>query len=455
MISDSLNYSQTRSKAQGVTSTRRVDRPRGQATFKPSNKITFETPTIAQSFMDLRNFYMKFTIISDGLAKFDPNAYCLFESIKIETGNGIVVDELKNANVWYGLASQLDDNYADGYDRVIGNGGDPLLPYGGMNTSTSKTFCLPFTHGLFKADKLIPLFSRYGLRFTFQLAKEEQGLLAANGTTNGDYVISDVQFCYPLVSADSDTFGSLQSGIDAYNIDYSPLSNHTISVVASSTAETHIIPARFSSVNSVCLITRRNDDATEREQMKYAHRCASRLEAIQYKIGGSSFPYQPLTRTAGADGGANQLARISSEMYLESMSAYKTINSGYYKQAGNSFLLRYASRTVNDGDLRAISGAYEFEGVAQSQPITSDVSISSDTAEQVGSFFVCVPMAAYKSPEIHRAIYSGVNTIGGDVYCELQFGTGGVPSNMVFDYYTHYSALLRMDKQTGEFDVVN
>ena len=61
--------------------------------------------------------------------------------------------------------------------------------------------------------------------------------------------------------------------------------------------------------------------------------------------------------------------------------------------------------------MRSISGAYEFEGVAQSQPITSDVSISSDTAEQVGSFFVCVPMAAYKSPEIQRSIYSGVNTI--------------------------------------------
>ena len=145
MISDSLDFSQSRSKAQGVTATRRIDRPRGQAAYKPSNKIVFETPTISQSFMDLRNFYMKFTIISDGLAKCDPSCYCLFESIKIETGNGIVVDELKNANVWYGLSSQLDDNYADGYDRVIGHGGDPLLPYGGMNTSTSKTFCLPFT----------------------------------------------------------------------------------------------------------------------------------------------------------------------------------------------------------------------------------------------------------------------------------------------------------------------
>ena len=263
-------------------------------------------------------------------------------------------------------------------------------------------------------------------------------------TTNGDYVISDVQFCYPLVSADADTFASLHSGIDAYNIDYSPLFSHSISVLAGSVAETHIVPARYSSVNSVTLIMRRNDDATAQEQMKYAHRCAARLESIQYKIGGSSYPYQPLTRTAGADGGANQLARVSSEMYLESMSAYKTINSGFYKQAGNAFLIRYASRSANDGDMRAISGAYEFEGVAQSQAITSDVSISSDTAEQVGSFFVCVPMAAYKSPEIHRAIYSGVNTVGGDVYCELQFGTGGVPANMVFDYYTHYSALLRM-----------
>ena len=415
MISDSMDFSQSRSKAQGVTATRRIDRPRGQAAYKPSNKIVFETPTISQSFMDLRNFYMKFTIISDGLAKCDPSCYCLFESIKIETGNGIVVDELKNANVWYGLSSQLDDNYADGYDRVIGHGGDPLLPYGGMNTSTSKTFCLPFTHGLFKADKLIPLFSRYGLRFTFQLARMEQGLMSQVNTTNGDYVISDVQFCYPLVSADADTFASLHSGIDAYNIDYSPLFSHSISVLAGSVAETHIVPARYSSVNSVTLIMRRNDDATAQEQMKYAHRCAARLESIQYKIGGSSYPYQPLTRTAEADGGANQLARVSSEMYLESMSAYKTINSGFYKQAGNAFLIRYASRSANDGDMRAISGAYEFEGVAQSQAITSDVSISSDTAEQVGSFFVCVPMAAYKSPEIHRAIYSGVNTVGGDV----------------------------------------
>ena len=39
-------------------------------------------------------------------------------------------------------------------------------------------------------------------------------------------------------------------------------------------------------------------------------------------------------------------------------------------------------------------------------------------------------------------MYSGLNTIGADVFVTTQFGTGGVNAEALFDYYTHYSSVI-------------
>ena len=60
----------------------------------------------------------------------------------------------------------------------------------------------------------------------------------------------------------------------------------------------------------------------------------------------------------------------------------------------------------------------------------------------VGSFFVAVPLSSYKSPELNKAMYSGLNSIGADIFVDTQFGTGGVVANSLFDYYIHNFSLI-------------
>ena len=455
MLSDGFNYSDAKEKSVGVIRTKMVDRMKSQSSFSPSQKIVWEPSQISNGFMDLRNFYLKFDIISTGVAKFDQNAYCLFKSIKVETKSGVLIDYLDNANVWYGLSSQLDDyGSLNGYDRVIGGGGDDIVPYLGMNLQAKKTFCVPFNHGIFSCKKYIPLFGQ-GLRFTFQLGNADETLLGEN-TAGNAFTMSNVQMVYPLLTLDNETFSRLNSSTSEYRMDFNSLSNHQTTVLDGSLRETIVVPSRFSSVNSMTLIVRQERDAGSADRMKYSHRIAARLESIQLKHKGSSYPQQALTRTSGSDAVADTLLKVSSEMFLETMSTYKTINSGHYKQAGNSFIVRLLSRGNDDGGLTKISAAYEIDSTRSQQQTGSNTVISSDTANEVGSFFVSIPLAQYKSPEeVSETIYSGVNSLGDDFFCEMEFGGAGVPEDCRFDFFSHYSAVLVFDKSSGEFQIVN
>ena len=142
-------------------------------------------------------------------------------------------------------------------------------------------------------------------------------------------------------------------------------------------------------------------------------------------------------------------------MFIESISAYNTITSNDFKVKGNMFMLRHLSRSNADGDGSRVASTYEHEGIAQSQAIASATSISSDTNSLVGSFFVSIGLAAYKQPLMNQFIYSGVNTVGADVFVETSFGGAGTVANSLFDYYCNYSAVLNFSKESGEFSVVN
>ena len=159
MLSDAFDYSSVKQPSSGITATRRVDRMKSQSTFKPSQKLVWDTPRVPQGFLDLKNFYIKFSIVSAGLARFDGDAKCLFKSIRVETSKGIQIDLLENANVWYGLSNHiLDEGSLNGYDRISGSMGDDNIPFLGADLQTVKTFIVSFNHGIFATEKMIPLF---------------------------------------------------------------------------------------------------------------------------------------------------------------------------------------------------------------------------------------------------------------------------------------------------------
>ena len=89
------------------------------------------------------------------------------------------------------------------------------------------------------------------------------------------------------------------------------------------------------------------------------------------KHAGNLYPSQPLKRTTNgldnvdATDFSNQKSRISSEMFIESLSTYKSINSNMFLQKGNSFILRAkgedSADQISDGNYNKNVNTYERE----------------------------------------------------------------------------------------------
>ena len=462
MLSSGFDYNQTKLKGASIETKKRFEKPHRIGSFKASSKITIHLPQIPNSFADLKNAYLKFNITSAGLAKFDNTAYCLFDRIVVSS-KAVVLDELQGVPSYYNLATSLENIPLAGYNSPIGQGNDDRLPHVGLEVSTSTAsptrICLPFVHGIFGADKYLPLFSEAGVKLEFYLNDVNKALLSSS-VANGDFTITNVEFVYPMLTLPLETFQKLENDVENYYIDVNSCFHHQIGVPAGSVRENHIIPARYSSINSIILMMRNTSDSTDVDKVKYSTRSANRLESIQFRHKGQNYPEQPLTRKAGTDGVANQRAKQSSEMFLESLSTYASINSYNFKQKGDMFVLRHSALedddAQNDGDGRNVVNTYERENGSVAINIAASTTISSLTTNNLfGSFFVAVPLSSYKSPELNKAMYHGLNSIGADIFVNTEFGGAGVPAEALFDYYTHYSSVIILDKDTLEFSIMN
>jgi len=460
MLSSGFDYNQTKLKGASVMTKKRFEKPYRQGNFKAGGKITINMPQIPRSFCDLKNAYLKFDISTAGVAKFDNSAFCLFDRIVISS-KAVVLDELRGVPSYYNLALSLENMPLAGYNTPIGQGNDDRLPHVGLELSTNAnaptTITLPFTHGLFGADKYLPLFSEAGVTFEFYLNEVNKALLSAN-TTNADFTIKNVEFVYPMLTLPEDTFNKLDGDIENYYIDVNSCFHHQVGVPANSVRENHIIPARYSSINSIILMMRDTSHSTDVARVKYSTRNANRLESIQFRHKGQNYPEQPLTRVTSADTNvATQNAKGSSEMFLESLSTYASINSYQFKQKGDMFVLTHSGDTdyTDDGDQKNVVSTYEREDGSVTAFVNATTISSNSKNRTFGSFFVAVPLSSYKSPELNKAMYSGLNTIGADIFVNTNFGTGGVVSESLFEYYTHYSSVIILDKSTLEFSIMN
>ena len=263
-----------------------------------------------------------------------------------------------------------------------------------------------------------------------------------------------------MITLDMNTFQKLNGDIENYYIDINSCFHHQIGVDANSIRETHIIPARYSSVNSIILMMRNTSHSTSPNRVKYSTRHANRLQSIQIRHKGQNYPEQPLTRQAiaGADNNTTLRQKQSSEMFLESLSTYSSINSYDFKQKGDMFVLRTntnANTFNTDGDQRYVAHTYERENGDVDAFVNATTISSSSQNANFGSFFVAVPLSSYKSPELNKAMYSGLNSIGADIFVNTEFGTNGVVGDSLFDYYTHYSSVIVLDKNSLEFSIMN
>ena len=212
MLSQGFNYKMKGAEASaGVISRKKTIFPK-QSTFEATNKIELLIPNIPRSFLDLKNSYLKFTIKNKtgaGACQFDNSAYCLFEKITVSS-KGLILDELQNCASYYALTNTFEAHPFSGYDDIIGLSSDYKLPWTGQSIVSEKTFVLPFTHGLFSSDRYLPMFSKAGVKLEF-LLNQVNKCMVANNEANAAFEISNVEFVYPCLSMDQETFNSINN----------------------------------------------------------------------------------------------------------------------------------------------------------------------------------------------------------------------------------------------------
>ena len=309
------------------------------------------------------------------------------------------------------------------------------------------------------------MFSVAGVKLEF-LLNQVNKCMVANNEANAAFEISNVEFVYPCLTMNLETFNSLNNSVESYDLDIVSTNLHTVAVNQNSKRENHEIPSRFSNVNTVLLLMRDTDDSSTVNKVKYSTRHANNLESIQFKHGGNLYPSQPLKRTTNgldnvdATDFSNQKSRISSEMFIESLSTYKSINSNMFLQKGNSFVLRAkgedSADQISDGNYNKNVNTYEREDGSLSETLSSvGANMASSENFNVGTFFVAIPFSTYKSPELNSLILSGANTVSDSIFVDLNFANSGVKKNSLFLYYTFYNAVITLDKETLEFQLIN
>ena len=147
-------------------------------------------------------------------------------------------------------------------------------------------------------------------------------------------------------------------------------------------------------------------------------------------------------------------------MFIESLSTYKSINSNMFLQKGNSFVLRAkgedSADQISDGNYNKNVNTYEREDGSLSETLSSvGANMASSENFNVGTFFCAIPFSTYKSPELNSTILSGANTVSDSIFVDLNFANTGVKKNSLFLYYTFCNAVITLDKETLEFELIN
>ena len=404
MLANSFNYNETREKSAGIVSQKQIDRPRGQNSFSAGQKIIWDMKRVPNSFMDMKNFYLSFKAISAGVGVLEGiGAYTFISEMKVMTQNGVLIDHIKDFQNYMALALSLNDDPDMGNPAVIGASPDDMCLTTGVDCSTQKEFCLPFNHSLFSCARMLPMFAKVGLRIEWTLANVESCLLAT-GRANATYTITDVKFNYPLLTMDEKTFSAHSSSVSNYHMDFQGLWSHAVSVPSGSISEVHTIPCRFSSVNTITLLQAHAAAFILYTKMKFCTRMKNRLTSIQYNHRGSSYPKEALTcGTDDTDTNAARNALNTSEMFLESVSAWKTINSQYYYNVGNTFVLRTANGdNTNDSDFRNVSTTYNRENGGARTNFAAATTLQSARNGTIGTFFTSQTFGFYKQPQLHK-----------------------------------------------------
>ena len=454
---NSVNYSQLPRKALGSRVSKIQIAPRNSSTFSPGNQIQIQLPTMANSYINLGNCYLKMKIKRvGGACHLDHTAYSLFNRITTSSQSA-VLDDLTEAGCLYSSLLDLGMGSASLRDWgkvCLGSDGAPDQSHLGhaLDDTNATGVALPFFTGIFNSDKLLPLDTADGVVFTFYLESALNSLIAtAHNTLPTGYIIEDVNlhaYIYTL-SPESQALLDASVGDMGYSQIYEAVSHSSDSKTTGELTKISTLGFRYSSLSKVLITHRASDNQGDAEQLSISNRSHAKITEYGLLLGGLPVPERPITSdpTAGV--------QDFSEPLSETLLSFGVLGDKFSQLGLNGNAVVHTSADATDPSFSTTINRYAVEdGHLADDKDYADV--KQHVHVNMGSFVCAVDTDLVKNAVGGEStnLYSGVDTLGMTVQAKMRYAAA-CSRAQVIDYYAFYNSILSLNPISRSWEVSN
>jgi hypothetical protein len=422
--------------------------PTNKNSFNPSDTMIFYIPGGRRNtFLDGTQNYLKLTIKNSDTANtlsFDHNGSCVINRIDIFHGSALL-ETIQAYNVLMNYLYDFNLDLAAGFGiaAMIGchGGAENDIRSGLILDKSSKnyvTVCIPILSGVIgtSLDKLLPI---------GQLSDDIRIEISLEGNTTA--------FCASVVSTTSALTSNAWSIVNAeLQLNIIELSDEGMSIINSmtpfneaiylhgnswrhyasslpaSTAGNYstLVPARFASLKSICLLPRRSTEMGLQNAYSLASRINPGIQNYFFRVGSYLLPNKSVTlkNTSTTYGYA--------EAFAELQRSFHSLNHAEY--AGQ---ISFSSYNVADAADTTIGGGGVIEA-------------GTDVNSYLNAFAMAIELELWNQRS--DVMLSGMNTLSQQVFFECNIANMGAAS-YTLDFYANYDHILVLDPQTGLLSV--
>ena len=453
---NSVNYSALPRKALGSRVSKIQIAPRNASTFSPGNQIQLQLPTMANSYVNLGNAYLKFKIKAVGNAcHLDHTAYSLFNRITTSSQSA-VLDDLTEAGCLYSSLLDLGMGSASLRDWgkvCLGSDGNPEQSHLGhaLTTSASVGVALPFFTGIFNSDKLLPLDTADGVVFTLYLETALNSLIAdAHGSLPTGYIIEDVNlhaYIYTL-SPESQALLDQSVGEMGYSQIFESVAHSSDSKTTGELTKISTLGFRYSSLSKVLITHRASDNLNDATQLSISNRSHANMMEYGLLLGGLPVPERPIV--------SDPAISDFSEPLSETLLSFGVLGDKFAQLGLNGLTQdRLTSDASTDDAFTNHHNRYAVENghLADSKDY-ADIKLHNFAG--MGSYVCAVDCDIVKNAVGGEAsnLYSGIDTLGMTCQAKIRY-SGSSTNNQVIDYYAFYNSILSLNPITRSWEVSN
>ncbi len=444
-MSNSLNYADLKRKAVSARSFRVNQTSRSGTKFDSGSNFQIQLPSAARQYADLGNCVLQFSIYMNGAAtgSFDCNAYSIFDRCTTSAAGGAIIEDITGLGKWYqsSLAESVSENNIRNVSKVC-HGSRGLTNYKflgesiGNGVGNKMTINLPLFHGIFSAEKMIPLDTNSPLEFNFYLNSADDALVIDAAGTLATFSIENPTLIIPVVEISPDAQAMLDQSVGAlgYNINFTGIAHSTDVKPANVTSIVSQLPFKYSSLEKItCLHF--SDQIKNQGDFTQSNRSTAEMRQFSIKVGGLRYPQIPITMKADSFGEALNETLLSNNLLGDMFHHTNLVIEDPAGDADERYNTNYNNYQLALGQITANTVA----------------DISATGLGEYGQFMLSLSLETFKNPISEGGLYSGLSTIGSTVQACIDYDTHA--HAMDIHYYATYSAVLSLEPSSRTWQI--